>query len=538
MTSRGAVSPGRQRRLLAMVAVIGGLLVSAQPALAATPPVDDGAAALPAARGAGWQPDIQAPDPVTLPGTTKKVTPFATPLTPQQPKALPGASKGPGATLKADSSARAAIRTVDMPTFRGTSPQADPDDPPTGLYCTEAITRNSSVSGTPNQTNYAANISYLAEFGCNFWLNAAYIATGVIDRGRFDGQFLYTTAPLTYGQTYYGATSGGVSIPGELFDGGRTVEIAFELYLLAPAGVYWGGCFPIPGLRYLLCEGLGTNLLHIVLGTGPFGTGLQSPVIRHVALGDSYSSGTGAPPYSDASCRRSPATYANLITGTVLSGLPVDRPTLAACHGARIPDLYASQQSGLPPQLDAIQPHTRLVTLTIGGNDLGFSAKLTGCYLGADCSASGPLVTPQELYQVQAQLTTLYRQIRAEMHPGGKLMVLSYPAVVPNPDDPADPQPTQDRCPDLGSNLVESERRAIYEATVQTDRMIRDAVLATGDSRVVYVNGLDLFRGHRLCSTNGVWANGLTSPLSDSFHPNASGYQAMATRVAQVLPPL
>ncbi|GAB3851942.1 hypothetical protein GCM10029963_40620 [Micromonospora andamanensis] len=258
-----------------MVAVIGGLLVSAQPALAATPTVDDGAAAPPTARGEGWQPDIQTPDPVTLPGTTKKITPFAAPLSPQQPEALPGATKGPGATLKADGAARSAVRRADMPTLRGAAPQADPDDPPTGLYCTEAITRNGSVSGAPNQTNYAANISYLAEFGCNFWLDAAYIATGVIDRGRFDGQFLYTTAPRTYGPTYYGATSGGLSIPGELFDGGRNVEIAFELYLLAPVGVYWGGCFSIPGLRYLLCEGLGTNLLHIVLGTGSFGTGLQ-----------------------------------------------------------------------------------------------------------------------------------------------------------------------------------------------------------------------------------------------------------------------
>ncbi|MTK02890.1 SGNH/GDSL hydrolase family protein [Micromonospora sp. CP22] len=538
MTSRGVVPSGRRTRLLAVVAVIGGLLVSGQPALAATSTADDNAVTLPVARSEGWQPDIQTPDPVTLPGTTKKITPFATPLKPQQPKALPGATKGPGATLKVDSAARAAIRKADEPTFRGVAPQAGPDDPPGGLYCTEAITRSGSVSGAPNQTNYAANISYLAEFGCNFWLSAAYIASGVIDRSRFDGQFLYTTAPQSYGQTYYGATSGGLSIPGEMFDGGRSVEIAFELYLLAPAGVYWGGCFPIPGLRYLLCEGLGTNLLHIVLGTGAFGTGLQPPVIRYVALGDSYSSGTGAPPYSHEECRRSSLTYSNLIAGTILSGLPVDRPTLAACHGGKIVDLYASQHPGVPPQLDAIQPHTRLVTLTIGGNDLDFSLKLTGCYLGADCSGSGPLVTQQQLDQVRVQLTALYRQIRAEMHPNGRLMVLSYPAVVPNPDDPADPPPTQDRCPNLGGNLIESERRAIYTATAQTDRMIRDAVLATGDSRVTYVNGLELFRGHRLCSTSGVWAHGLTSPVSDSFHPNASGYQAMAARLAQVLPPL
>ncbi|MBB4766173.1 SGNH/GDSL hydrolase family protein [Actinoplanes digitatis] len=237
---------------------------------------------------------------------------------------------------------------------------------------------------------------------------------------------------------------------------------------------------------------------------GPFGTGLQPPVIRYAALGDSYSSGTGASPYTDELCRRSPVTYSNLIAGTVVNGLPVDRPNLAACHGAKTIDFYTSQQPGVPPQLDAVQLNTRLVTLTIGGNDLGFSAKFTGCYLGADCSTIGPLATPQELYETQVKLTSLYQQIRAEMNPDGRLMVISYPSILPVTGEPADPQPTPARWPNLGENLILPERNAINDATAQADRMIRDAVIATGDSHVTYVNGLDLFRGHRLCRESGV----------------------------------
>ncbi|MFI7545211.1 hypothetical protein [Actinoplanes sp. NPDC049599] len=94
-------------------------------------------------------------------------------------------------------------------------------------------------------------MAYLAEFGCNVSLDAADNVSGVIDRGRFDGQFLSTTTPQSYRQTYYGTTQGGVRIPGELLDGGRSVETVFELYLLAPAGAYWRGCLQIPGLRYL-----------------------------------------------------------------------------------------------------------------------------------------------------------------------------------------------------------------------------------------------------------------------------------------------
>ena len=37
---------------------------------------------------------------------------------------------------------------------------------------------------------------------------------------------------------------------------------AFELYLEAPEGLIWSDCNPIPGLRYLVCEGLGTSYLH------------------------------------------------------------------------------------------------------------------------------------------------------------------------------------------------------------------------------------------------------------------------------------
>ena len=45
-------------------------------------------------------------------------------------------------------------------------------------------------------------------------------------------------------------------------------------------------------------------------------------------------------------------------------------------------------------------------------------------------------------------------------------------------------------------------------------------------------------RGHRVCAgTGNEWANGFVSPLDESFHPMARGYQEMATRLrSQILP--
>ncbi len=469
---------------------------------------------------------------MTLPGTTREITPFASALKPVQPKSLPGVDRGTGLVLQPDAQLAAKVRRADSPLSRRAA-SAGPDDPEGGLFCTERVSRNVSVSGSPNQLSYAANVSYVAELGCNFVLSAAYLSTGVIDRGRFDGDVISTTPPVVYGPTSYGAASGAVSIPGELYDGGRNVEIAFELYLRAPYGGRWGGCFPIPGLRYLQCEGLGTDLLHVVLGTGTITTGLTPPIIRYVALGDSYSSGTGAPPYSNARCRRSRLTYSNLLGGATVGGLRLDRPTMAACHGAVTNDLYDLQDAGVPAQLDAVRANTRLVTITVGGNDLGFSTTLGRCTV-TDCAKGGPLVTAQQLFETKVRLTAAYGQIRSEMRNDGRVLVVGYPAVLPNPDDPADPQPTRKRCPGVTGNLKRAELRLIYAATSQVDKMIRDAVIATGDPQISYVNGLELLRGHRVCSGNE-WTNGFTFPLDDSFHPNAAGYRALATRLRQVL---
>jgi hypothetical protein len=192
------------------------------------------------------------------------------------------------------------------------------------------------------------------------------------DEDGYDGTLLYVGTPFSFSGYYYGASAGALRIPGDSYDGGRQVEIIFELYLLAPSGLIWGACGPLPGLRYLACDGLGTDLLHIVVGTGVLGTGLAAPVIRYVALGDSYSSGTGTGSYygDGTSCRRSPLTYSNLIAGKILGGLPIDVPTIKACHGARISDLYVTQVGWLNSN------RTRLVTVSIGGNDLGFATTL------------------------------------------------------------------------------------------------------------------------------------------------------------------
>src|SRR3954449_10471124 len=90
---------------------------------------------------------------------------------------------------------------------------------------------------------------------------------------------------------------------------------------------------------------------------------------NYVALGDSYSSGTGTRDYSlNSTCQRGPYAYPALIKA--------DRPNtnlnFVACSGAKTADVMNNQ-------ISAVTSTTNIVTITIGGNDAGFSSVITKC---------------------------------------------------------------------------------------------------------------------------------------------------------------
>src|SRR6478672_12555721 len=103
--------------------------------------------------------------------------------------------------------------------------------------------------------------------------------------------------------------------------------------------------------------------------------------LRYVALGDSYSAASGVLPPDPSSplCARSTANYPHVIahrTGARLRDV--------TCGAAETKDFFSSQYPGVAPQLDALGRRTRLVTLTIGGND-------NNTFVGAiaKCGAAG-----------------------------------------------------------------------------------------------------------------------------------------------------
>ena len=99
---------------------------------------------------------------------------------------------------------------------------------------------------------------------------------------------------------------------------------------------------------------------------------------KYVALGSSYAAGPGIPTQSGGVCTRSSHNYPNLVAAKLKLSL-VD----VSCSGATTANVLTTSQGTNPPQIDAVTSDTSLVTFTVGGNDIGYTATAFSCGMGA-----------------------------------------------------------------------------------------------------------------------------------------------------------
>src|SRR5205085_1897697 len=121
----------------------------------------------------------------------------------------------------------------------------------------------------------------------------------------------------------------------------------------------------------------------------------SAPPRSYVALGDSYTAGPviplQIPPYG---CLKPDPNYPHLAAPEL--GLPAFRD--ASCSGAETDDMTHTQNvdpGPNPPQFDSLDANTRIVSIQIGGNDIGFSE------IAKNCSSTTPYGHPcQDRYVV------------------------------------------------------------------------------------------------------------------------------------------
>lgn len=240
---------------------------------------------------------------------------------------------------------------------------------------------------------------------------------------------------------------------------------------------------------------------------------------RYVAMGSSFAAGPGITPYetgAPARCARSTQNYAHQLAARRRLAL-VD----VSCSGATTAALLRPWGE-LPAQIDAVDSATRLVTLTIGGNDIGY----IGGLFGASCRALGeakcqPETTPGEAdyAALKAAMTELARTVRARA-PQARIVFVAYPAVLP-PRGVCAATPLSDAAADA--------------ARAKAERLLaitREAAKA-GDATVLAVS--DLSKGHDACAATP-WMNGYPAPGAAPYHPNLAAMTAIAKALDETLP--
>ena len=220
----------------------------------------------------------------------------------------------------------------------------------------------------------------------------------------------------------------------------------------------------------------------------------------YVALGDSYSSGTGTRSYlpDGTSCLRSAQAYPSLIAAA--GGYQLN---LRACSGATIPDVTATQ-------LDALTAATSYVTISVGGNDAGFASVLTECALPGWMSRCDRAITTAQAFitgTLPARLDALYADIRARA-PYATVVVVGYPRIFNGED-----------CNALTWFSPAEESRLNQTADLLNARLAA-AAAARGFS---FADPTGRFLGHAVCDDQE-WINGLSYPIVESYHPKASGH--------------
>jgi lysophospholipase L1-like esterase len=240
---------------------------------------------------------------------------------------------------------------------------------------------------------------------------------------------------------------------------------------------------------------------------------------RYVALGSSFAAGPGVGPTTPDTpprCGRGTLNYPNLLAAKLKLAL-VD----ATCSGATTEHVLGPWNE-VPAQIDSVTADARLVTITIGGNDVNF----VGNIFAAACEQ---MTTPDARCQKwrdigedvwkgdEERMRRIVREVR-QRAPLARVVFVDYITVLP-------PKGT---C--AAVQISDARMKESREAARRLARLT---------AKVAHEEGAEVFRfsaiskSHAPCSDEP-WSNGLTAPSGDGIpvHPNRAGHVAAAEGLA------
>lgn len=337
--------------------------------------------------------------------------------------------------------------------------------------------------------------------------------------------------------------------------GYNAIEVSYDYYGNFSVECFGGGLF-MAARRSVAFDAITTKPIFytgdVVYPAGYEGERIPRTSSTYVAMGDSFSSGEGNPPFEGVSgangCHRSSAAYPYLLESEL------SKVNFVACSGATTDDVI-NGRNGEPSQLNALSADTEVVTISVGGNDIKFKEYATACV------SANPLVSCDESsgeYQdswmiltnsehedyLPNKLQDLFEEMSAHLTSGNldtEVWVVGYPHVVTGLSF-------------LGDSVVEpscwylslGEAMAAEALVDKLNEVISSVVNDYKYSQDLRFNFVDpnavpaLFEGHELC-TNDPYMRGIDAAAAPSgninyvFHPNTEGHIAYSDTIAAAI---
>jgi hypothetical protein len=254
---------------------------------------------------------------------------------------------------------------------------------------------------------------------------------------------------------------------------------------------------------------------------------------NYVSLGDSYTAGPVIPLYAQPwGCLKSTNNYPNHLAPKI--GLTLRDPS---CSGAETEDMTQTQgvtPGPNPPQFDSLDANTQVVTLQIGGNDIGFSGIAEDCFspsplAGSPCrdtyNDQGFDEVKHRIDETAAKVDAVIDGIKVRA-PNARIFLVNYSAIFPHTGG-------GELCwPQLPVSW--GDIPWLREIQEYLNQMLADQAAANGAGLVdIYAASV----GHDACQPPGLrWIEPLVpAGPAAPVHPNLIGMLAMADVAAQVI---
>jgi lysophospholipase L1-like esterase len=329
------------------------------------------------------------------------------------------------------------------------------------------------------------------------------------------------TAPTAVTEAASFVTADKAFLNGRVDPKGCSTSYTFE-YGLAGSGTYAKLTGTISGLGPLSvwkeATGLQANKLYTFRLSAANSTGKSdgswlyfTTKTKYVALGDSYSAGTGTgtnyEPQNSGSCHRTTKAYPYLLHNAHSDWGFVN----VTCQGATTSTLINTQAASLTQD-------TNWVTYTIGGNDAEFEGVISYCLIFDDVPCTTRINEARKIIETElpSRLDAVNNKIKSKASQA-KVIVLGYPELF-NEQPP---------CASISSALT-PYKQIHFNELARILRSVVSAAAARAGSKFVFRDAIPGFENRAVCDGGSgsatEWINGVSTPAEESYHPKVAGH--------------